>query len=196
MMELVLIRHGESLGNALKGESAVYTGRWDCNLTERGYQQAKSLIGNPILENIDAWYSSNLIRTIETAKTLTDRDIIVDQRLQERSLGEFEGLTIESVKKDPRYIKYFTDPEFMQFRNSFTVKTPGGENYGDVCERVRDFLQELASKDYKKVAIVTHHCVIRCIVKILNNLSEEETLSFKVNNCEPISVQLRDDALH
>jgi 2,3-bisphosphoglycerate-dependent phosphoglycerate mutase len=196
MMELVLIRHGESLGNALKGESAVYTGRWDCNLTERGYQQAKSLIGNPILENIDAWYSSNLIRTIETAKTITDRDIIVDQRLQERSLGEFEGLTIESVKKDPRYIKYFTDPEFMQFRNSFTVKTPGGENYGDVCERVRDFLQELASKDYKKVAIVTHHCVIRCIVKILNNLSEEETLSFKVNNCEPISVQLRDDALH
>lgn len=196
MMELVLIRHGESLGNTLKGESAVYTGRWDCNLTERGYQQAKSLIGNPILENIDAWYSSNLIRTIETAKTLTDRDIIVDQRLQERSLGEFEGLTIESVKKDPRYIKYFTDPEFMQFRNSFTVKTPGGENYGDVCERVRDFLQELASKDYKKVAIVTHHCVIRCIVKILNNLSEEETLSFKVNNCEPISVQLRDDALH
>jgi 2,3-bisphosphoglycerate-dependent phosphoglycerate mutase len=196
MMELVLIRHGESLGNALKGESAVYTGRWDCNLTERGYQQAISLIGTPILENIDAWYSSNLIRTIETAKTITDRDIIVDQRLQERSLGEFEGLTIESVKKDPRYIKYFTDPEFMQFRNSFTVKAPGGENYGDVCERVRDFLQELASKDYKKVAIVTHHCVIRCIVKILNNLSEEETLSFKVNNCEPISVQLRDDALH
>ena len=196
MMELVLIRHGESLGNALKGESAVYTGRWDCNLTERGYQQAISLIGTPILENIDAWYSSNLIRTIETAKTITDRDIIVDQRLQERSLGEFEGLTIESVKKDPRYIKYFTDPEFMQFRNSFTVKAPGGENYGDVCKRVRDFLQELASKDYKKVAIVTHHCVIRCIVKILNNLSEEETLSFKVNNCEPISVQLRDDALH
>lgn len=196
MMELVLIRHGESLGNALKDESAVYTGRWDCNLTERGYQQAISLIGTPILENIDAWYSSNLIRTIETAKTITDRDIIVDQRLQERSLGEFEGLTIESVKKDPRYIKYFTDPEFMQFRNSFTVKAPGGENYGDVCERVRDFLQELASKDYKKVAIVTHHCVIRCIVKILNNLSEEETLSFKVNNCEPISVQLRDDALH
>lgn len=196
MMELVLIRHGESLGNALKGESAVYTGRWDCNLTECGYQQAISLIGTPILENIDAWYSSNLIRTIETAKTITDRDIIVDKRLQERSLGEFEGLTIESVKKDPRYIKYFTDPEFMQFRNSFTVKTPGGENYGDVCERVRDFLQELASKNYKKVAIVTHHCVIRCIVKILNNLSEEETLSFKVNNCEPISVQLRDDALH
>jgi 2,3-bisphosphoglycerate-dependent phosphoglycerate mutase len=196
MMELVLIRHGESLGNALKGESAVYTGRWDCNLTERGYQQAISLIGTPILENIDAWYSSNLIRTIETAKSITDRDIIVDKRLQERSLGEFEGLTIESVKKDPRYIKYFTDPEFMQFRNSFTVKAPGGENYGDVCERVRDFLQELASKDYKKVAIVTHHCVIRCIVKILNNLSEEETLSFKVNNCEPISVQLRDDALH
>ena len=174
-MELVLIRHGESIGNALRGESAVYTGRWDCNLTGRGYQQAKSLNGNPLLENIDAWYSSNLM---------------------ERSLGEFEGLTIESVKKDPRYIKYFADPEFMQFRNSFTVKAPGGESYGDVCERVRDFLQELACKDYKKVAIVTHHCVIRCIVKILNNLSEEETLSFKVNNCEPISVQLRDDALH
>lgn len=103
-MELVLIRHGESIGNALRGESAVYTGRWDCDLTERGYQQAKSLIGKTLLENIDAWYSSNLIRTIETAKTITDRDIIVDKRLQERSLGEFEGLTIESVKKDPRYI--------------------------------------------------------------------------------------------
>jgi hypothetical protein len=27
-------------------------------------------------------------------------------------------------------------------------------------------------------------------------IPQEETLSFKVNNCEPISVQLRDDALH
>ena len=30
IMELVLIRHGESIGNAVRGESAVYTGRWDC----------------------------------------------------------------------------------------------------------------------------------------------------------------------
>ena len=189
-MELVLIRHGESLGNSLKGEDAVYTGRWDCELTELGYQQAKKVIGNPLLENIDAWYSSNLVRAIETARTITDRDIIVDRRLQERSLGEFEGLKIESVKKDPRYKKYFTDPRFMQFRNSFTQKAPGGESYGDVCSRVEPFIQELSGKDYNKVAIVTHFCVIRCIVKVLGNLSEEETLSFKVSNCEPICVQL------
>ena len=189
-MELVLIRHGESLGNSLKGEDAVYTGRWDCELTELGYEQAKKVIGNPLLENIDAWYSSNLVRAIETARTITDRDILIDRRLQERSLGEFEGLKIESVKKDPRYKKYFTDPQFMQFRSSFTQKAPGGESYGDVCSRVEPFIQEFAGKDYNRVAIVTHFCVIRCIVKILGNLSEEETLNFKVSNCEPICVQL------
>ena len=189
-MELILIRHGESLGNYLKGEDAVYTGRWDCVLTELGYEQAKKVIGSPLLENIDAWYCSNLKRAIETAKTITDRDLIIDPRLQERSLGEFEGMKIESVKKDPRYLKYFTDPQFMQFRSSFTQKAPSGENYGDVCVRTESFLQELASKDYKRVAIVTHFCVIRCIVKILNNLSEEETLSLKVSNCDPICVQL------
>ena len=84
-MELILIRHGESLGNYLKGEDAVYTGRWDCDLTELGYEQAKKVIGSPLLENIDAWYCSNLKRAIETAKTITDRDLIIDPRLQERS---------------------------------------------------------------------------------------------------------------
>lgn len=60
--------------------------------------------------------------------------------LRERSLGDFEGKRIVDVKKDQRYIKFFNDSNFTEFRHSFHQKAPFGGNYLDVYKRIQIFL--------------------------------------------------------
>jgi broad specificity phosphatase PhoE len=187
-MEIIFVRHGESIGNALKGDDAVYTGRWDCDLTENGVAQAKALIGNPLLDGIETCYASPLKRAVRTSRIITNLETVIDPRIQERSLGEFEGKKIVDVKNTSAYEKYFNDPELMSFRSSFTAHAPGGENYSDVCRRVRPFIDELMDSGYKKVLVVSHFVVIRCMIKEIQWLSEEETLALKVPNCQPIRI--------
>jgi broad specificity phosphatase PhoE len=78
----------------------------------------------------------------------------------------------------------------MRFRKDFEAKAPNGESYGDVCHRVRPFLKELLEDNADKVGIISHFVVIKCIMKELLDLSEEETLALMVRNCEPIQISI------
>lgn len=187
-MQIVLIRHGESTANAVQDkEEQIFTGQWDCDLTEQGRLQALALRDDPVLHGADAWYCSDLKRTVETASLITDRKIVTDPRLRERSLGDFEGKKMTLIEKDPRYERYFSDPSLTDFRHSFTAKAPGGENYSDVQARTDAFLRDLG--DYDKIVVVSHFCAIRCIVKSVTGLSEEETLKYRVYNCRPLVIE-------
>ena len=188
-MEILFVRHGESMGNSMRGPDSVFSGQTDWDLTERGYRQAAALAGDPVFADADAYFCSDLKRTVETAETIIRRDWIRDARLRERSLGDFEGRRVEEVKADPQYAKYFTDPAYLSFRHSFTVRTPGGENYADVCRRVRPFLDELSRSGARKAVVVAHFVSIRCMLKEIRGLSEEETLSVFIPNCSPIRAE-------
>ena len=187
-MEIIFVRHGESEGNAFSGRDKVFCGQWDYPLTERGYRQAKALAGNSLFEHAEAFFVSDLKRAVETARSITNTELTMDPRLRERSLGEFEGKKVEVIMNAPQYAGYFTDPALSSFRNSFTEKAPHGENYSDVCNRVRPFLQELIRQGYHKVVIISHSVAIRCMIKEIRGLSEEETLSLDVPNCFPIKL--------
>lgn len=186
-MKLVLIRHGESQANKIdKEQYKLLCGRYDCDLTEHGIEQALSLKDNELIKNADAVYCSPLKRTIHTAKLLTDKELHIDERIQERTMGDFDGKALSDLENNPKYTKYFSDTKFMNYRNSFTVSAPNGENYSDVVERVTDFLNEIYLKNYKQVVIVSHAVAIRCLIKVINNLSEEETLKLNIKQCEPV----------
>ena len=189
-MEIILIRHGESIGNALRGDEAVFTGRWDCDLTQAGYLQAEALRNCSLLDNVDIYYCSPLKRAVQTANAFLNAELVIDERIQERSLGVFEGKKIADVKSDPQYAKFFSDPFYMRFRKDFVAKAPNGESYGDVCRRVRPFVQELLEDNADKAGIISHFVVIKCIMKELLDLSEEETLALTVRNCEPIQISI------
>ena len=78
----------------------------------------------------------------------------------------------------------------MRFRKDFEAKTPNGENFQDVCIRVKPFVMELLQEGLDKVVIISHFVVIKCIIKELLELSEDETLSLKVHNCDPIVIEV------
>jgi len=185
-MQIILIRHGQTLSNKQNDEKrSVFIGQYDTQLTDLGYQQAKSLQNNELFENVDMVYCSTLLRAKTTLSCFYQKDnIIYDARLKERSLGDFESHEKSDIEK--QYPDYFTNPELIDFAHSFKAKAPNGENYFDVCQRVNDFLNEIKSKNYQKVVIVSHFCTIRCIVKIIQNISEEETLNYKIYHCKPI----------
>lgn len=89
MTKLLFVRHGESIYN----NASKFTGQKDIPLTELGEKQAE-VTGKFLWENypIDAVYSSDLSRAVNTAKPLADKlglPIHTDPRFREIDLGEW-----------------------------------------------------------------------------------------------------------
>jgi probable phosphoglycerate mutase len=133
--DLYILRHGETTWN-LQGR---YQGRQDSPLTEKGRNQA--LVQRELLNGLydlpSKVFISPLGRAIETARlavTLGDRPVI-DERLQEISFGNWEGLLKEDIAKN---IHMFNNPE--------------GETFGMISARVQEFLDDLD----QPAIIVTH----------------------------------------
>jgi len=185
-MEIVFIRHGESEGNLINKTEPFLCGRWDCELTGKGIRQAELLRGNALLEDADAVFVSPLKRTIHTADIIVSHPYTINERLMERTMGEFDGRYISELRNISEYDKYFSNPDFMNFRLSFTQKAPGGENYSDVEARARDFWNDISDRGYKKIVLVSHSVFFRCFVKVIEGLSEEECFKLDIKQCEPV----------
>ena len=188
-MKLILVRHGESEANEMQKSGVFFCGRWDCGLTAKGRTQAESLKENRALPGADAVFSSPLRRAADTAAAFADRPVIYDARIVERSLGDFEGKWKKDLENRDEYRRYFTEEPFTDFRDSFTVSAPRGEHYGDVIRRVTPFLEELKSRNYGKVIVVSHAIAIRCMIKVIRNLPEEETLRLRIDQCDPVPLE-------
>src|ERR1700704_5690388 len=92
MTELLLVRHGETDGNA----EGKLQGHTDRPLNDYGRRQAQALADRLAGEDIDAVYASDLSRARETAEILAAKHgltVVVDPDLREKNWGNWEGLT-------------------------------------------------------------------------------------------------------
>ncbi len=189
-MKLILVRHGESEFNKLIDIEGVkmFCGATDVGLTEHGKNQAKYLDGNDKLKDISKVYSSNLIRALDTAKlAMPNKEITVDERIRERSLGYFEKKYVKDMEKE--FPELFKKEDKMKFRRDFVVKAPQGENYTDVSNRVKSFFQDLDFNKNEKIAIFSHMHCIRCMLYLLLGLKKEEVTKLTIPNCEIIEIE-------
>jgi broad specificity phosphatase PhoE len=125
---LILVRHGESTGNA----DGLLLGRIDAPLTENGREQARCLA--PSVVSAGRLISSPLQRALDTAEELaTGLPIEVDERWVEVDYGEFDGRPLGSVPAEV-WARWRSDPEFCP---------PGGESMATAGVRVRASLEEL-----------------------------------------------------
>ena len=186
-MKVILVRHGESEMNVFNRDKYIMcTGQTDCDLSEEGYIQAEKLRFDLPLSGVDACFSSDLKRAVRTARAFWDGEIIVDRRLRERTLGDFDGVYVSKILKNPENLKHFEDGHY---KDDFVRKAPNGENYTDVCARVRSFIEDVRGK-YGKIVIVSHLCAIRCFLHEAGKLTEEETLEFHVGNCGFVETEI------
>ena len=190
-IKLVIIRHGETKFNSemkkgLKFCAGCINDEF-ADLNENGKEMAKKLSENEVVKEINKIYVSNLNRAIETVKiSKPNCKYTVTSQLRERGLGIFEGKTKDEIMKIPEYKKYYTDPKYMDFKDSFTTKAPEGENYSEVLERVMKFFENLDYNNNDIIGIYSHFCAIRCMFcGLLKIEPKEKIFKLKIKNCEP-----------
>lgn len=161
MVGFFFLRHGFSEWNHEKR----WQGQQDPPLSAEGREQALKWCeavkqaGNVF----DEIWASNLQRATKTAEIIGAElglEINIDKRLQERHLGDWEGLTRGEI--DARWPGAVEKREFPE----------GSENDDTLLARVLDFVDELLGRaandaNDKKYLIVSHGGVITCLEESL-----------------------------
>jgi broad specificity phosphatase PhoE len=201
---LTLVRHGESVGNLAddrareaKAEVLDLDARdADVELSPAGQDQAGAL-GRWLEEKApDDWrptvvLSSPYRRAAETAER-AGLDVVLDERLRERDLGVFDGLTGAGIRA-----RYPDEAKRREKLGKFYYQPPSGESWADVVLRIRSLLTDLRhGYDSERVWLFTHQAVIMSFRYVLEHLTEQELLeidsTLDLPNCSVTSY--RSDA--
>lgn len=210
-MKLILLRHGESKWNL----ENRFTGWTDVPLTSKGIKEA-SFSGKQLLKKnvkIISVYTSLLKRAIETANIVSEiikfpkQNIKFDWRLNERHYGALQGLN-----KSETATKYGEDkvllwrrsydipppaldendgrhPKFDKTFQNIQSNLPNSESLKDVIDRLNPFLKDyfnFIKNNQRDHLIVAHSNSLRAIIKILDNLSDEEIISLNIPTGVPL----------
>lgn len=131
-------------------------------LNEHGRRQAQRLAN--FIRNIGmtALYTSDLKRAVETADLLAEKlgfAPIPDERLRERNIGAWQGLTPDEMKRwyPEDYARLVSDPE--------TFRVPGGESRRDVRERMRAAFKDIVKQAHgETIGIISHTTAIHSLL--------------------------------
>ena len=168
-MILYVVRHGETVSNKMMKVS----GDEEALLTNNGIRQAELLKEKFSDISFDYVFSSPLLRAYETAKLITDNEIIIDERLKERDYALNEGKLI--VDTNPKEI-------WNYYLNS---NSNGVEKVQDLLSRISDCLKDLKNKyDDKTILLVTHSGVARAIYYLIEGIPLDGDLTkVELTNC-------------
>ncbi|HLS43908.1 MAG TPA: histidine phosphatase family protein [Ornithinicoccus sp.] len=185
---LTLVRHGESEGNlADRAALEAKEPRLDLDLrdadvplSETGVQQARAvqeyLRSLPEGERPTAVVSSPYRRARQTAEIAVeglDIPLVVDERIRERDLGAFDGLTWIGIQE-----VYPEESERRSRVGKFYYRPPGGESWADVALRVRQVLLELQERYAgERLCVFSHQATIMSFRVAIEGLEEGQVLT-------------------
>ncbi len=189
--ELVLVRHGESVGNLADRRARerraprleLATRDADVPLSPAGEHQAVA-VGQHLRE-LKAQDRPTLVlaspyrRAADTAaRALAGVPCApaprYDERLRERDLGIFDGLTGSGITAE------FPQEAARRARmGKFYYRPPSGESWCDVALRVRSVLADLSgAPGPERVWVFSHQAVIMAFRLVLEGLSEQQVLAY------------------
>jgi len=187
--ELIVIRHGESLGNAAAAEAyaadaeVIVVGARDADveLSETGVEQAEALgrgLKPYLSDDMPTMiWSSTYVRAQQTAQISlagagADLPVLLDERLRDRELGVLDLLTWKGVLN-----RFPLEAERRQWLGKFYHRPPGGESWADVVLRVRSFLLDLnAIADGTRAVVFCHDALVLTFRYVCEGLSEGQVL--------------------
>lgn len=174
--EIILIRHGET--------------EWNSQLRMQGHSNsALSAVGRGQIQALGEWmknvsfehiYSSDSLRARQTAEAITQYSgdtLQFDQRIREKNLGVFEGLTsIEARERHPEIYRLFKT-------GGANYVIDEGESTQQVLDRALEFIEEIRLRHpEQRVVMVTHGGVVRVLMKHTLGLSLDAPTSFLIKN--------------
>jgi 2,3-bisphosphoglycerate-dependent phosphoglycerate mutase len=215
--KLILCRHGQSEWN-LKN---LFTGWHDVDLTDKGVEEAKEagrLLGE-LDYNIDIAFTSVLKRAIRTLWLMLDEmdrmwiPVVRDWRLNERHYGALQGLnkaeTAEKYGDEQVHVwrrSYATPPPALEpdderhpshdERYRGIADLPATESLATTLDRVVPCWEQIIVPELRNgrnVLIAAHGNSLRALVKMLDDVSEEEITGFNIPTGVPIAYELDDN---
>ncbi len=171
--KIILIRHGESLGNA----NRTILGHTDLDLSPLGYEQANATAEHLKCEKIDVIYSSDLKRALNTAlphAKIRNMDVICSKNLREIYVGDWENMKIDDI-----IAKWGREEYEDKWQNNFgTYKFPNGESVIEGGTRFyNEVLRICRENEGKTILIAAHAAVIRSFWAIISHISWENLAS-------------------
>ncbi len=187
-MKLLLIRHGQSTGNA---EGRVQ-GQADLPLTDLGRKQARALAHRLQREewNPSAIYSSDLVRAAETAEILASGRglaVILDERLREYDCGELTNLIWQDIET------LYPEIWHSMHHSAEWMSIPGEEGNAAFDRRLTSVLSDIQTHhgDEKIVAIVSHGASLGTLLCQLLGLDTGRPAPFRFGNTSLSVVELQ-----
>ncbi len=174
--EIILIRHGETEWNSQQRMQ----GHSNSDLSSVGQAQIQAL--GQWMKNVpfDLIYSSDSLRAKQTAEAITQfsgHELQFDQRLREKNLGVFEGLTSEEARE--RHPEVFR--LFKTAGSKYVIDE--GESTQQLQDRALEIVDEIRIKHpEERVLLVTHGGFIRVVMKHSLGLSLETPTRFLIRN--------------
>ena len=147
-MDIILVRH-TSVG-VPKGTCYGWSDVPVAETFETEAAETKKKLGN---EPFDIVYSSPLTRAKKLATYCGWPNPIVDERLKEMNMGDWEMKLFDEID-DENLQKWYDD--YMH------LAATGGESFPELYHRVASFLDELKNKPFCRVAIFAHGGVLIC----------------------------------
>ena len=215
---LVLLRHGESVGNA----RALFTGVLDVALTPKG-EDACARAGARLRGagwRPDVIVTSELHRGTRTAELVrhaleADVDVVRTWRLNERNYGSLSGHLKSEVAER------FGVEKFLHWRRSYEGRPPAldddtlsrwrrlppfdrlpaealsaTESLADVVERLRPWVDELEGllRGGRDVLVAAHGNSLRALCAVLDDLDPDELRALNLPNARPLVYEFDGDA--
>lgn len=175
MTTILLARHGETDWNA---ERRVQ-GHTDRPLNEAGIAQAQALAEELSKERIDAVYSSDLVRALDTARAVAESrgvPVVEVAALRERNFGTWEGLLDEEI--------------LDRFPEAHNGPWGDDETPEQLDQRVFDALLQIAARhEGGQVLVVSHGGPLRAVLRRCGLSSE------RIANCHVSRLAVENGAL-
>ncbi len=184
-MQLILIRHGETLWN----KEGRVQGASDVELSAGGKKQVELLALSLKDHPLEAIHASPLKRAYQTAEIINEfhhLDIQIHRDLMEMDQGDFEGVSFKEllVGKKEFLQKWISDPA--------SVKMPNGESLSELQNRAWRTMKEIIGKS-KNALVVSHNFTIAAILCRLRNISLADFRSACVDTASKTVVRLENN---
>lgn len=167
----IFLRHGEAENNRIRIVSS-WPEKKEYNLTLKGIKEIEKLIPAFRKKEIDLIFSSDLIRTRETAQIIANalnKKITYDKRLREHDFGIYNGHPADEWTK-----------LFGNKLDEYLIGPAGGENLIDIKKRMMDFLKAVDKKyEGKNILIVSHASPILAAIGAYQGYKNKEASQFK-----------------
>ena len=177
MTTLYFVRHGESRANVEK----VFTGQTDVPLSDRGMRQAEELKERLLSLRPDAFFSSDLLRAVQTVTPAAEAlklPVIREQGLREIDGGKWEKMHIDEIAR------VYPEDYARWTENIGLARCTGGESLEEVQARGLAAIRRIAAENEGKcVAVATHAAMIRALTCAFRGrpLSEMQHIPFVPN---------------